>query len=68
MSTPLRQNPCKNLCNWIATGRLHDDLPLFMCTGCKSEWVRTEPWTPRNVDGQIPAGVAAERALADQGR
>ncbi len=64
MSTPLRQNPCLHQCNWISTGRLHDDLPLFMCTGCKSEWVRTEGWTPCNVDGRVPAGVQAERNRA----
>ena len=64
MSIPLRRNPCKQQCNWIGTGREHDGLPLFMCTGCKSEWVRTEGWTPANADGSINPQVIAERAKA----
>ena len=33
---------------------------VFACAGCSSEWVRTEGWTPRNLDGSIAAAVVEE--------
>ena len=59
--------PCQSICVWSATGetwlgRDGDALPVFCCAGCGSEWVRTEPWTPVDATGVVPAEVAAERA------
>lgn len=52
---PLRIEPCRKVCDWE---RAADG--VFVCTGCASEWVRTEPWTPRRWDGSIPDAVRAE--------
>lgn len=56
---PLRIEPCRKVCDWDAVGT-SDGLLLFACSGCASEWVRTEPWTPRRWDGSIPDAVRAE--------
>ncbi|MDQ3485744.1 MAG: hypothetical protein M3445_10115 [Actinomycetota bacterium] len=76
-SDPLRQSstprdadqwPCRSICVWAVTGEVWYDgtgrpgLRVFACRGCRSEWVRTEPWTPMDKSGQVPAAVAAERA------
>ena len=42
-------------------------LPLFACSGCGSEWVRSQGWTPIDADGRIPPEVQAERALGAPG-
>ena len=52
---PLRIEPCRKVCDWAPSQH-----GLFVCTGCASEWVRTEPWTPRRWDGSIPDAVRAE--------
>ena len=52
---PLRIEPCRKVCDWERSQG-----GLFVCTGCASEWVRTEPWTPRRWDGSIPEAVRAE--------
>lgn len=36
------------------------DLRLFRCSGCASEWVRTEPWTPVDANSDVPAAIEAE--------
>ncbi len=61
MPRALRQEPCQSLCDWTPTGEIRDELPVFACAGCSSEWVRTEGWTPRNLDGSIASAVAGER-------
>jgi hypothetical protein len=53
----LTTHPCRSLCQWAATGGVHDGLPLFACAGCGTEWVRTQPWSPRQADGSWPPGV-----------
>ena len=58
--TALAVRPCRQLCDWGPTPRRHDGLPLFACTGCGSQWVRTEPWSPRQADGSWPPGVREE--------
>lgn len=63
--TSLRQNPCQGRCNWRPAGEVRDGGRLFNCTGCGSEWLRSEPWTPMNADGTINPQVQAER---DRGR
>ncbi|HHU38280.1 MAG TPA: hypothetical protein GXZ45_03215 [Propionibacterium sp.] len=60
MPRSLRQDPCQNQCDWTPTGETRDDLLVFACAACRSEWVRTEGWTPRNLDGSIAAAVVEE--------
>ena len=57
--------PCRSLCCWRSTGTVRAGMPLFACTGCGSEWVRSEPWTPADADGEVPAQVAREAARTD---
>jgi hypothetical protein len=75
-SDPVRQSPtprdvdqwpCQSICVWAVTGEVWNDgtgpdLRVFACRGCGSEWVRTEPWTPIDQSGRVPAAVASERA------
>ena len=58
-------HPCRSLCSWAATGTTHDGDDLFACAGCGSEWTRSEPWAPRQLDGTWPPGV--REALASTG-
>jgi len=62
---PLAMAPCRTLCSWGPTGRLRDGLPLFACSGCGSEWVRSEPWKPIDADGVVPEAVVTEAYRAD---
>ena len=55
----LRISPCRTLCDWGPTRARLDGQPLFACTGCGSQWVPSEPWTPRQADGSVPAEVLA---------
>ena len=56
----LTVSPCRRLCSWGPTRATYDGLPLFACGGCGSQWVRTEPWSPRQADGSWPPGVREE--------
>lgn len=60
MPHALRQEPCLSLCDWSPTGEVRDGDLVFACAGCTSEWVRTEGWTPRNLDGSIATAVTEE--------
>ena len=60
----LTAHPCRSLCHWAATGGTHDGMALFACAGCGSEWVRSEPWAPRQADGTWPPGVREELTSA----
>jgi hypothetical protein len=60
--TTLAQHPCQQVCAWAPTGTRRDGLPLFRCSGCGSEWVRAQAWTPAAADGQVSPAVAAEAA------
>ena len=60
--TVLAANACQLVCDWSATGERRDGLALFRCAACRSEWVRTEAWTPARADGTVSAEVAAEAA------
>jgi hypothetical protein len=60
--TTLAANPCQQVCDWSATGEIRDGMTLFMCSACRSEWVRSEVWTPARADGTVSAQVAAEAA------
>ncbi len=61
---PLNVSPCRTLCDWHPTDTSYEDLPLFACTGCGSQWVRSEAWTPANADGVLPPEIRAERDAA----
>jgi hypothetical protein len=61
MTPRLEISACRKLCSWHATGALLDSEPLFACEGCGSEWVASEPWTPIDHTGVVPAAVQAER-------
>jgi len=54
--------PCRSLCCWAITDVEHERQPLFACAGCGSQWVRSEPWAPRQLDGTWPDGVRGELA------
>ncbi|HWH29712.1 MAG TPA: hypothetical protein VNU26_12230 [Mycobacteriales bacterium] len=58
---------CRSLCQWAPTGSTTGGLRLFACAGCGSEWVRTEPWSPRQADGSWPPGVREELASSGPG-
>ena len=59
---PLAIAGCLSECAWSATGdRLGAD-PLFACSACGSEWVRSEEWTPIDWMGEVPETVVVERA------
>ena len=68
MTGNLRIAACRRLCSWSATGDRRAGNRLFACSGCGSEWVATEPWTPVDHTGEVPALVQAERAARGRGR
>ncbi|RRD48605.1 hypothetical protein [Arachnia propionica] len=57
----LAQNSCRSRCDWRPTSRELEGEPVFECSGCTSEWVPSEPWTPMNADGTIRPEVEAAR-------
>ncbi|HEX6878244.1 MAG TPA: hypothetical protein VF165_21480 [Nocardioidaceae bacterium] len=61
MTPRLEIAACRRLCSWDRSGTLLDGEPLFACSGCGSEWVPSEPWTPIDHTGEVPEGVQAER-------
>lgn len=60
---PLAANPCRQQCRWRGTDVLRDGEPVFACTACGSQWVRSQPWAPVDCDGTRAAALAAELAL-----
>ncbi|MCW2605980.1 MAG: hypothetical protein JWO60_673 [Frankiales bacterium] len=64
MGVALRISPCRTLCDWGPTRVEQDGERLFACTGCGSQWVPSEPWTPRQADGAVPDGVRAALSTA----
>jgi hypothetical protein len=60
--TDLAQYACRRLCHWRAAGESRDGLPLFRCSGCRSEWVRSQAWAPVDADGTRDPALAAEVA------
>jgi hypothetical protein len=67
VSRPLRISPCQRECSWAARDELIDDLVLFACTSCGSEWVSSEPWTPADGTGAVPEAVQRERERRGRG-
>jgi hypothetical protein len=64
----LAAEPCQSVCVWTRTEEsvvvdaAGDPAAVFACSGCGSEWLRSEPWTPIDADGHVPPEVNAERA------
>ena len=57
----LEAHPCQGMCAWgQAVDRPAQPWPVFACSGCGSEWARTESWTPIGHDGQVPEAVRHE--------
>jgi hypothetical protein len=52
---------CRRLCSWHDTGERPAGERLFACTGCGSEWVASQAWTPIDHTGVVPEEVQAER-------
>jgi hypothetical protein len=55
-------HPCLQRCRWRGTGLVRGEEPLFRCTSCGSEWVRSQPWAPVDCDGSRDAALEAELA------
>ncbi len=58
--------PCQSTCAWLPTGTTWsvvegEELPLFACAGCGSQWASTEAWTPVDAQGSVPPAIAEER-------
>ena len=63
-------SPCLALCAWqdaAPAPQTLEDLPLLTCQGCGSQWIRSEPWTPRDADGSVPPAVRREREVRSVG-
>jgi hypothetical protein len=58
---------CRQLCSWEATDERLDGERLFACSGCGSEWVASEPWTPIDWTGSVPEPVQDERRARGRG-
>jgi hypothetical protein len=62
----LAAEPCQGVCSWLRTGEVRrvdagaEPAAVFACTGCGSQWLRSELWTPVDAGGRVPAAVAAE--------
>jgi hypothetical protein len=61
VTRPLRIADCRAMCAWQDTGELLDRERLFACSGCGSEWVPSQPWTPADYTGAVPAPVSEAR-------
>ena len=63
-SPPLRVKPCRGECAWREAPdrkrRSAEDLALFECAGCGTQWVRSLAWTPIDADGTVTSAVAQE--------
>ncbi|MGZ4493766.1 MAG: hypothetical protein ACXVWU_03630 [Nocardioides sp.] len=67
MTRSLNVSACRRLCTWSAEERQLDGEPLFSCSGCGSEWVPSQTWTPIDWQGEIPAAVQAARRERGRG-
>jgi hypothetical protein len=67
VTRPLEIAACRALCSWRLTGSRLDDEDLFACAGCGSEWVPSQPWTPIDHTGTVPAAVAQARRTRGRG-
>jgi hypothetical protein len=60
VSQPLAQYACQDACRWRPDDSVPAPLTRFACTGCGSQWDRSQLWTPIDRDGTVPASVRAE--------
>ena len=65
MTGPLAQYACQDACHWQPDPTSAGALPRFACSGCGSQWDRTQLWTPIDRDGSVPAAVRREVARAE---
>ncbi len=68
MTRPLEIADCRKLCGWRDTGHDLGGEPLFACSGCGSEWVPSQAWTPVDYTGEVPRPVAEARAERESAR
>ncbi len=61
MDRALGISACRTLCAWNKTDQTVRNEPVFACSGCGSEWVVSEPWTPVDADGFVPEAVQEAR-------
>jgi hypothetical protein len=61
MVRPLHIAACRSVCAWHDTGERLGGEPLFACSGCGSEWVPSEAWTPVDYTGTVPGPVSDAR-------
>jgi hypothetical protein len=66
MPRPLTIRACLKLCTWDKTDETIAGEQVFACSGCGSEWVASEPWTPIDSDGLVPDAV--QEAVTRRGR
>ncbi len=70
-SRQLRVQPCRGECAWRETParmqRSVENLPVFACGGCGTQWVRSLTWTPIDADGTIPDQVLQEASRRKSG-
>ncbi len=67
VTRPLHIGACRSACHWLERDETRSGEPLFGCTGCGSEWVPSEPWTPVDWTGSVPESVQRARDLRGRG-
>ncbi|MGN6610257.1 MAG: hypothetical protein ACTHLJ_00635 [Angustibacter sp.] len=60
MPEPLAQYACQDACQWQPDPATTARLPRFACTGCGSQWDRSQLWTPIDRGGTVPPSVREE--------
>jgi hypothetical protein len=60
-------SPCQNQCEWDVSDEILNHEQLFACSACGSEWIASEPWTPVDADGVVPALVQEARRTRGRG-
>jgi hypothetical protein len=70
-SRQLRVQPCRGECAWGETparhGRSVEDVRVFACRACGTQWVRSLAWTPIDADGTMPDEVRREASRRGSG-
>jgi hypothetical protein len=67
VTRPLVIASCRSLCAWGVTDARLEEEQVFACSGCGSEWVPSQPWTPIDHTGGVPAAVAQARRTRGRG-
>ena len=65
MTAPLTQYACQDACQWRPDPTSSSVPPRFACTGCGSQWDRTQLWTPVDRDGRVSEAVRREVARSE---